>query len=55
MCCCISQMVWFEELPDRPSAFVRERQMKEWQRNWKVRLIVEINPERRDLTVDIPL
>ena len=50
----IRQLVWFEEHPDRVSAFTRERQMKEWQRNWKVRLIVEVNPEWRDVTADIP-
>ncbi len=51
----IRQLVWFEEHSDRASAFTRERQMKEWQRNWKVRLIVEVNPMWRDMTGEIPL
>ena len=51
----IRHLVWFEEHPDRASAFRRERQMKEWQRNWKVRLIVEVNPGWRDVTAEIPL
>ena len=50
----IRQLVWFEEHADWISAFSRERQMKEWQRNWKVRLIVAVNPEWRDVTADIP-
>lgn len=50
----IRTLVWFEEHPDRLSALSRERQMKEWQRNWKVRLIVEVNPLWRDVTGDIP-
>ena len=50
----IRTLVWFEAHPDRISAFTRERQMKEWQRNWKVRLIVEVNPLWRDITSEIP-
>lgn len=50
----IRTLVWFEVHPDRLSALSLERQMKEWQRNWKVRLIVEVNPQWRDVTGDIP-
>lgn len=50
----IRTLVWFEEYPDRRSAFTREQQMKEWQRSWKVRLIVEANPQWRDVTGEIP-
>ena len=34
-------------------AIARERQMKEWQRNWKKDLIEKENPEWRDLYDDI--
>ena len=51
----IRQLVWFEAYPDFASAFTRERQMKEWQRSWKIKLIVAVNPEWRDVTTDIPL
>ncbi len=32
---------------------MRERQMKEWQRNWKKDLIEKNNPEWKDLYDDI--
>jgi putative endonuclease len=50
----IRKLVWFEGHPNFAAAFTRERQMKEWQRAWKIRLIVAVNPEWRDVTVDIP-
>jgi putative endonuclease len=50
----IRTLVWFEEHADRVAAFARERQMKEWQRAWKVKLITGANPQWKDVTVDIP-
>jgi len=32
---------------------LRELQMKKWKRAWKVRLIQEVNPDWRDLWLDI--
>lgn len=45
----LEMLVWFEAHPSRESAFVRERQMKKWNRVWKIRVIEEMNPEWRDL------
>ena len=42
-------LVWFEVHDRIENAILRERQMKEWQRAWKVRRIVEMNPDWRDL------
>ena len=42
-------LVWFEQHGDIESAIVREKQMKEWQRLWKLRVIEEMNPEWNDL------
>ena len=42
-------LVWFEQHGDIESAIVREQQMKEWQRLWKLRVIEEMNPEWNDL------
>jgi len=42
-------LVWYEEHPELASARVRERQMKEWQRAWKLREIEGMNPEWEDL------
>jgi len=32
------------------SAIVREKQMKKWNRSWKLRLIEEANPDWNDLS-----
>jgi putative endonuclease len=45
----IHTLVWFEAHPSRRQAFTRERQIKEWRRSWKLRLIEELNPAWRDL------
>jgi len=43
------KLVWFETHDTRESAFLRERQMKEWRRSWKLTLIEEANPTWTDL------
>ena len=42
-------LVWFEAHDDLQGARLRELQLKEWKRSWKVRLIEENNLERDDL------
>ena len=42
-------LVWFEPHPSRESAFGRERRLKKWNRQWKINLIEQMNPEWRDL------
>ncbi len=49
----VFQLVWFEEHPERHLAFRRERQIKEWQRLWKIGLIERSNPNWQDLTGDL--
>ncbi|MDO8878132.1 MAG: GIY-YIG nuclease family protein [Pseudolabrys sp.] len=49
----LKSLVWFEEHHSRESAFGRERQMKKWNRAWKLRLIESQNPEWRDLWDEI--
>jgi putative endonuclease len=49
----IKMLVWYEQHETRESAFVRERQIKKWNRAWKLRLIVQMNPLWRDLYEDI--
>ena len=46
-------LVYYEVHEDMISAISRERQMKKWQRAWKLRLIEERNPEWRDLSQEI--
>ena len=45
----IERLVWFETHETREAAFRRERQIKKWNRQWKLRLIEEMNPGWRDL------
>jgi putative endonuclease len=45
----VSRLVWYEVHDSRESAFIRERQIKKWNRAWKLRLIETDNPQWRDL------
>lgn len=45
----VHTLVWFEPHETMASAIAREKAIKEWQRQWKLRLIEESNPEWRDL------
>jgi putative endonuclease len=45
----VDRLVWFEVYEDPANAISREKQLKKWRRDWKVRLIEEQNPEWRDL------
>jgi len=49
----IHLLVWYEVHEDAEAAIVREKQLKEWHRPWKVRLIEERNPDWRDLYVEL--
>ncbi len=42
-------LVWFEEHESMASALSREKAMKEWKRQWKLKLIETTNPEWIDL------
>lgn len=46
-------LVWYEVHESRESAFIRERRIKEWKREWKIRLIEEMNPGWRDLAENL--
>ena len=46
-------LVWFEEFENIHDARAFERQMKKWNRAWKVNRIVERNPTWRDLANDL--
>ncbi|HVW93716.1 MAG TPA: GIY-YIG nuclease family protein [Devosia sp.] len=43
------RLVWYEVHESAEAPIRREKQLKEWHRAWKVRLIEEHNPEWRDL------
>ena len=46
----IDRLVYFERFASVPAAINREKQLKGWLRVRKLRLIVESNPEWRDLS-----
>ncbi|MBB4015467.1 putative endonuclease [Chelatococcus caeni] len=45
----LKQLVYYEAYEDIRSAIQRESNMKHWPRRWKIRLILEMNPQWRDL------
>jgi putative endonuclease len=45
--------VWFELHDNAESAITREKQIKKWNRIWKLTLIEKDNPNWRDLFPDI--
>ena len=45
----VDKLVWYEPHDTRASAFTRERQIKEWKRAWKLKLIERENPKWEDL------
>ncbi len=47
------QLVYFEVHETMEDAILREKQLKVWKRNWKIRLIEELNPDWKDLYEDI--
>jgi putative endonuclease len=49
----IKMLVWFEKHESRESAFMRERQIKKWNRAWKLELIEKDNLGWRDLWEEI--
>ena len=48
----VHRLVWFERHEEIYQAIVREKQIKKWNRAWKVDMISEANPTWRDLYLD---
>jgi putative endonuclease len=46
-------LVYYEIHKSRGSAICREKQLKEWHRKWKIRLIQSVNPYWKDLYDEI--
>jgi putative endonuclease len=49
----VKMLVWYEQHDTRESAFARERQLKKWNRTWKLEIIERMNPAWRDLWDDV--
>jgi putative endonuclease len=41
----VKLLVYYEMHADMPKAIAREKQLKRWRRQWKLRLIEDMNPE----------
>ena len=47
------RLVWYEVHEDITEAITREKRIKDWHRDWKLRMISEANPNWRDLWWEI--
>ncbi len=51
----IPKLVYFEETSDVNAAITREKEIKKWRRGKKNALVIQANPEWRDLSEDFSL
>jgi putative endonuclease len=49
----VKLLVWYEVHDTHEAALLRERQIKKWNRGWKLELIERENPTWRDLAAEI--
>lgn len=48
----LEKLVWFEEFNDINEAIAREKQLKNWKREWKNTLLNKLNPAWDDLSAE---
>jgi putative endonuclease len=51
----VHNLVYYEQGGSAVSAITREKQLKKWNRAWKIRLIEKVNPQWKDLYEEILL
>lgn len=49
----INELMYFETYSDYHDAFTREKQLKNWHKDWKWNLIKSENPELKDLYLEL--
>lgn len=49
----IHRLVYYEMTTDIEAALMREKRLKKWNREWKINLILSMNPDWKDLYDDI--
>lgn len=49
----VNKLIYYEVADNQEAAVLRERQLKKWNRAWKIRLIEENNPAWKDLYDEI--
>ena len=47
----LKKLVYVEEYSDIIEAIAREKQLKNWHRDWKINLIKKANPKFEDMSV----
>jgi len=50
---CVDKLVYFETHDDIKMAILREKQIKKWNRDWKINLIEQTNPGWIDLYYEL--
>lgn len=48
----LTKLVYYETTNDVHSALKREKQLKNWHRDWKINIINEFNPDWKDLSME---
>jgi putative endonuclease len=48
----LNKLVYYEITNDIESAISREKQLKNWHRDWKIKTIDDFNPTWKDLSID---
>ena len=46
-------LIYFEEYDNYRDAFLREKQLKNWHKDWKWNLVKILNPELKDLYLEL--
>jgi putative endonuclease len=46
-------LIYFEKFDDYRDAFAREKQLKNWHKDWKWNLVKVLNPELKDLYLEL--
>jgi len=49
----INQLIYFEMTNDVQSAITRGKRLKKWKRQWKIDLIESMNPDWKDLFIEL--
>ncbi len=48
----VTDLMYYEYTHDIHAAITREKQLKNWHRDWKINLIKQDNPEMKDLSLE---
>lgn len=49
----VKMLVWLQEHGDVREAILHEKRLKKWERAWKLRLIESVNPDWKDLALNL--